>query len=263
MMAGNFLNLLKQDNYHLASSQHIAQNQSGSVQTQITSATTILAFKYRDGLLIAGDRRATAGNVVMHDRADKVIDIDRYSVMAIAGVPATAFEMARVLAHSFKYYRRSQLQELSLEGKVRALSRLLKENVPAAVQGIGTVVPIFAAYDPTTEKSHIYFYDMLGAEFEVVDFTTTGSGSPGIRAVLHYHNRWNNTPVSSLSKEDAVVFALRLLETAAEYDAATGGVKKNAQVFPTIKTIDAEGVREIDLQTLKSLYHEKVEPTHV
>ena len=83
-----------------------------------------------------GDRQATAGNMVMYDRTDKVLEIDRHSVMAIAGVPATAYEMVRVLEHSFKYYRRTQLQELSFEGS-RAVSKLLKENVPAALAGTG------------------------------------------------------------------------------------------------------------------------------
>jgi len=97
-----------------------------------TRATTILAFKFNGGVLVAGDRRATAGNLVVYDRADKVLEIDRYSLMAIAGVPATAWEMARMLEHSFQFYRRSQLQELSMEGKVRALSRLLRENLGLA-----------------------------------------------------------------------------------------------------------------------------------
>ncbi|MFQ5589062.1 MAG: proteasome subunit alpha, partial [Nitrospiria bacterium] len=206
----------------------------------------------------AGDRRATAGTTVMYDRADKVIDIDRHAVMAIAGVPATAFEIARVLEHSFKYYRRSQLQELSLEGKVRALSRLLKENIPMAMQGIGAVAPIFAAYDSKVGEGRIYFYDMLGAEFEGVEFATSGSGAPGIRGVLHYENKWRDVPVSSLPEEAAVVLSLRLLETAAEFDAATGGVKQGANVFPIVRTIEAEGIREVPNDRLNTLYEEHV-----
>jgi proteasome beta subunit len=101
----------------------------GHLPVAETQATTVLAFKFSDGVLIAGDRRATAGNVVMYDRADKVLEIDRHSVMAIAGSPATAWEMARVLEHSFQFYRRSQLQEMSVEGKVRALSKLLRDNL--------------------------------------------------------------------------------------------------------------------------------------
>ena len=107
-----------------------------------TQATTILAFKFADGVLVAGDRRATAGNIVVYDRADKVLEIDRHSVMAIAGVPATAWEMARVLEHSFQYYRRTQLQEMSVGGKVRALSKLLRDNFGLVMQGVGVVVPL-------------------------------------------------------------------------------------------------------------------------
>src|SRR5512138_1075854 len=133
-MQGDFYQLLKEQGYQL----------SAPVATvagvEIPTATTILAFKYRAGVLVAGDRRATTGNMVMYDRTDKVLEIDRHSVMAIAGVEATAYEMARVLEHSFKYYRRTQLQELSFDGKLRAVSKLLKDNVPAAMAGTGAVV---------------------------------------------------------------------------------------------------------------------------
>jgi len=170
-MQGDFYQLLKEEGYVFGVSG------KAGVGQELTTATTILAFKYREGVLVAGDRRATAGNMVMYDRTDKVLEIDRYSVMAIAGVPATAYEMARILEHSFKYYRRTQLQELSFEGKLRALSKLLKENVPAALAGTGAVAPIFAGYDAGQEAVKIYFYDILGAEFEGVEYAVSGSGS--------------------------------------------------------------------------------------
>src|SRR5437764_2367076 len=155
-----------------------------------TESTTILAFKFSDGVLVAGDRRATAGNVVVYEHADKVLEIDRHSLMAIAGVPATAWEMARVLEHSFQFYRRSQLQEMSTDGKVRALSKLLRDNIGFVMQGIGVVVPIFASYDLAADKAKLYFYDAMGAQFEVADFAATGSGSAAVRAILYYENTW-------------------------------------------------------------------------
>jgi proteasome beta subunit len=261
MAAGDFLDLLKRQGYAISTPS--VPGSPLSPGSFAESATTILAFKYRDGVLVAGDRRATAGTTVMYDRADKVIDIDRHSVMAIAGVPATAFEIARVLEHTFKYYRRSQLQELSLEGKVRALSRLLKENIPMALQGIGAVAPIFAAYDPDKGEGRIYFYDVLGAEFEGVEFATSGSGSPGIRGVLHFTNRWNGRPLASYPEEEAVILALRLLETAAEFDAATGGAKQEANVFPIVKTVTLEGVQEVRSERLGELYRSRVGAIHV
>ena len=123
-MEGDFLQLLKERGYQFSAPASASEAQ-GVGTAEITKGTTILAMKYRDGVLVAGDRRATAGNMVMYDRTDKVLEIDRHSVMAIAGVPATAYEMVRILEHSFKYYRRTQLQELSFEGKLRAVAKIL------------------------------------------------------------------------------------------------------------------------------------------
>src|SRR4029077_572141 len=168
---------------------------------------------------------ATAGNTVVYDRADKVLEIDRHSIMAIAGVPATAWAMARVLEHSFQFFRRTQLQEMSVDGKVRALSKLLRDNFGFAVHGIGMVVPIFATYDSgTSPAARLYFYDAMGAQFEVTDYAATGSGSPAVRGILHYENRWGKKALLELREEDAVTVALRALDTAAESDTATGGV---------------------------------------
>ena len=178
--------------------------------------------------------------------------------MAIAGVPATAFEMARILEHSFKYYRRSQLQDLSFEGKLRALTKLLKENAPAALAGTGTVAPIFAGYDQDHACGKIFFYDILGAEFEGVDYAVSGSGSPTIRGILHYLYRWGSHPPYDLPEEDATVLVLRLLVSAAEFDSATGGVNSQANLYPIIKRITSQGVESIGVERLKSLFEAKV-----
>jgi len=251
-MQSDFYQLLREQGYIFGLPGQAARGQ------ELTMATTILAFKYRDGVLVAGDRRATAGNMVMYDRTDKVLEIDRHSVMAIAGVPATAYEMARILEHSFKYYRRTQLQELSFEGKLRALSKLLKDNVPAALAGTGAVAPIFAGYDFEQEAAKIYFYDILGAEFEGVDYAVSGSGSPTIRGIMHYLNTWGEQPLSVIPEEQATVQALRLLTSAAEFDSATGGVNRDAGLYPVIKFITASGVRTMPDAQLKPLFESKV-----
>jgi proteasome beta subunit len=219
-----------------------------------TQATTILAFRYADGVLVAGDRRATAGHTIMYDRADKVLEIDRHSLMAIAGVPATAWEMARVLEHSFHYFRRTQLAEMSLEGKVRALSKLLRDNLGFVLQGVGVVVPIFATYDHAAQTPRMYFYDPMGAQFEAADFAATGSGSPAVRAVLHYENTYAKRALRKLKANDAVVLALRALDTAAESDAATGGVDRRARVFPVVKMITADGIETLPEARLARMY---------
>src|SRR4029078_11580635 len=126
------------------------------------------------------------------DRVDKVIEIDAHSMLAIAGVPATAFEMARVMQTSFEYYRRSQLHPLSLPAKVRALARLLRENLPMTMQGVGVVVPLFAGLDQSVSPAEPqgFFYDPLGAPFEAVGYAASGSGSGTIRSVLSYEENY-------------------------------------------------------------------------
>ncbi len=222
-----------------------------------THATTILAFKFKGGVLVAGDRRATAGNTVVYDRADKVLEIDRHSLMAIAGVPATAWEMARVLEHSFQFFRRTQLQEMSVDGKVRALSKLLRDNFGFVMQGVGIVVPIFATYDPAS-GARLYFYDAMGAQFEVTDYAATGSGSPAVRGILYYENHWGRKPLLKLSEDEAVTVALRALDTAAESDTATGGVDRDAKIFPVIKIVSADGIRTMPDRQIATLFKRSV-----
>lgn len=253
---GDFFELLKERGYRFG----MIGTPSGDQQpawgrtSDITQATTILAIKYEGGVLVAGDRRATAGNMVMYDRTDKVLELDRHCVMAIAGVPATAFEMVRILEHSFKYYRRSQLQEMSFEGKLRAVAKLLKDNVAAALAGTGAVSPIFAGYDLDEGAAKIFFYDILGAEFEGAEYAVSGSGSPTIRGILHYLNQWSGRPLAGLPEEDATVLVLRLLTSAAEFDSATGGVNREADLYPAVKRITSAGVESIPAARLKSLF---------
>ncbi len=255
---GDFLRVLREQGYAVDDLRPPFDGKDLSGHPDLTTGTTVFAMKYADGVLVAGDRRATAGNVVMYDRTDKVLELDRFSVLAIAGVPATAFEMARILEHSFKYYRRSQLQDLSFEGKLRALSTLLKNNAPAALAGTGTVAPIFAGYDPLEECGKIFFYDILGAEFEAVEYAVSGSGSSTIRGILFYMNRWGRGPVAGLDEEEALTFVLRLMTSAAEFDSATGGVDAHAQLYPIVKRISVDGVKTIPAERLKTLFSEKV-----
>ena len=223
---------------------------------QQTNATTILAFKFQGGVLVAGDRRATAGHTVVYDRADKVLEIDRHSLMAIAGVPATAWEMARVLEHSFQFFRRTQLQEMSVDGKVRALSKLLRDNFGFVMQGVGIVVPIFATYDAGSDDpaARLYFYDAMGAQFEVTDYAATGSGSPAVRGVLYYENSWGKKPLAKLNEDEAVTLALRALDTAAESDTATGGVDRSGRIFPLIKIVSADGIVTLPDKQIAALF---------
>ena len=240
-MAGDFLSLLAAQKL---SPWRGEVSPSAPVQTQ---ATTVFAFHFAEGVLMAGDRRATAGNLIVTDRVDKVIEIDANSLLAIAGVPATAFEMARILQTSFEYYRRSQLQSLSLPAKVRALARLLRENLPMTMQGVGIVAPLFASLDQSVSpaKPQIYFYDPLGAQFQSVSYVASGSGSGTIRSVLSYQEQYGSPRPSQMNLCEAVKFALRLLMVASEFDSATGGVNPATETYATIRLLRSTGVEAV------------------
>jgi proteasome beta subunit len=251
-IAGDFLSLLAERKLLPGDG---APARGAPVETQ---ATTVFAFHYAAGVLMAGDRRATAGNVIVTDRVEKIIEVDSASLLAVAGVPATAFEMARVLQTSFEYYRRSQLQPLSLPARVRALARLLRDNLPMTLQGVGVVVPLFAGVDHgvSPPRARIYFYDPLGAQFQAAGFAASGSGAGTIRSVLSFEERHGRAKPSEMNLREAVRFALALLITASEFDAATGGVNPDAETFATIKVLKPSGVETVTDQQQKEFLHD-------
>ncbi|MFQ5443533.1 MAG: proteasome subunit alpha [Nitrospinales bacterium] len=250
---GDFLNVLERSGYRW---QKMWENIPPVDRSTVPQGTTVLAFHFKGGVIVAGDRRATAGNAIMYERCDKVIPIDDYSLMAIAGVPATAFEMARILSHNFEYYRRSQLQPMSVEGKIRALSKLLKDNVGMAIQGIGAVSPILAVYDVQHKRAEIYFYDLMGAQFQIQTHTATGSGSPMIRGILEYENLWGGKSLAERDRKQAIVLAIRLLQTASLFDSATGQARPEENIFPIISCITEQGSRFIPDDEMTVLYQE-------
>jgi proteasome beta subunit len=166
--------------------------------------------------------------------------------------------MARVLQTSFEYYRRSQLQPLSLPARVRALARLLRENLPMTMQGIGIVVPLFAGVDHAVNppEPRIYFYDPLGAQFQAVGYAASGSGSGTIRSILSFQERYGQPRPSQMGLREAVRFASRLLETASEFDSATGGINPATETYATIKALKASGVETVSDAQQKEFLHD-------
>lgn len=206
-----------------------------------THGTTVLALKYDGGILNLGDRRATASNYVMYDRADKLIALDDHTLVAISGSFARSIEIVRYLKHSFKYYARTQLQDLSLEGKLQEVSRALAGNLPMTMDGVGIFVPLISAYDVDKKKFGIYFYDAMGARFESGEFGAAGSGSERIRGVFDYITRtkglFEHRPL-----DEVLVDGLTMLDIAAQLDAATGGFDR---IPPSVEVVEVDGVRVI------------------
>jgi len=211
--------------------------------------TTVIAVKFDRGVLNIADRRATAGNVIFYEEAEKILKLDDETLIAIAGSYATAFEAVRFLQHSFKYYARSQLQEMSLEGKLSEVSRVLSRALPGALQGIGGFLPIVSAFDKEKNEGRIFFYDVMGARFESREFGAAGSGAERIRGAFEYIVRTKG-PFRKMKLEEALRETLLLLEIAASLDTATGGIR---QYLPLAKTVTAEGVSNVPEEILRSI----------
>jgi proteasome beta subunit len=214
--------------------------------------TTVIAMRYDGGVLTLADRRATAGNLIMYDQAEKVIALDDHTVVAISGAFARSVEICRYLKHSFKYYRRTVLHEMSLEGKLTEISRALAGNAPMAAQGIGVFLPIVSAFDRKDGKFGVYFFDGAGARFQNGSYACAGSGSERIRGVFEYIARvkghCETRPLSEVLAD-----GLQMLDIAADLDSATGGFNK---ILPVTRVLDSEGNREIppaDLQKAVNL----------
>lgn len=203
--------------------------------------TTVIALRFDQGVLTLADRRATAGNLIMYDQADKVFALDDHTVVAISGAFARSVEICRFLKHSFKYYRRSVLNEMSLEGKLTEISRALAGNAPMAAQGIGVFLPIVAAYDPKSETFGVYFFDGAGARFQNGSYACAGSGSERIRGVFEYIARTDGH-FETRSLESVLHDGLEMLDIAADLDSATGGFSK---ILPVSRILDRNGNHEV------------------
>lgn len=200
--------------------------------------TTVIAVRFDQGVIVLGDRRATMGNLIMFEQAEKIEVLDDQTVVAISGAYARAIEVCRYLKHAFKYYERLNLFEISTEGKLMEISRALANNLPMAMQG-GVFLPIAAAYDPRAKSFGVYFFDTAGARFLGSDYAAAGSGSERIRGVFEYLARTKG-PWSQRPYEEALLDALTLLELAAEMDSATSGARAKS---PSAAILTSEGVR--------------------
>lgn len=200
--------------------------------------TTILALKYRDGVLMAGDRQATEGFQVAHRRIEKIYKADDYSAIAIAGAAGPSLEMARLFQTELEHYEKVEGEGLSLEGKANKLAQMVRLNLPAALQGL-IVIPIFAGYDLRRGEGRIFKYDITGGRYEELDHYATGSGGKDARNALK--RLWR----PDLQREEAVRAAVEALLDAAEEDVGTGGPDLIKGIFPSLKTIGRQGYEEI------------------
>jgi proteasome beta subunit len=204
----------------------------------VPTGTTVLALRYADGVIIAGDRQATEGYQVAHRRIEKVYKTDEHSAVAIAGAAGPAIEMARLFQTELEHYEKVEGDGLSLEGKANKLGQMIRMNLPMAMQGL-VVVPIFAGYDLRRAEGRIFKYDVTGGRYEETDYAATGSGGKDARSTLKKLYR------AGSAREEAIRWAAEALVDAAEEDVGTGGPDFVHGIFPTVKVITRSGFEEV------------------
>lgn len=219
---------------------------------ELPHGTTIVAIIYDGGVILAGDRRATAGNVIAQKDIEKVFRADEYSGIAIAGTAGIGIEVAQLFQVELEHYEKTQGRILSLEGKANRLSNMIRGNLALAMQGL-VVVPLFAGYDLDREVGRIYSYDPTGARYEEHQFHSIGSGSPYARGALKKLYR------SGMSADDAVLACVQALYDAADDDSATGGPDLTRQIFPLVAVIDDEGYRRLPDEQVGALAREVID----
>ncbi len=210
----------------------------GASTHEITHGTTCVAVRYQDGVIMAGDRRATAGNLISHRSIEKVFSADRHSAVAIAGAAGPAVEMVRLFQLQLEHYEKVEGSPLSLEGKANQLGQMLRSNLPAAMSGLA-VVPIFAGFDLGRETGRLFEYDITGGRYEESDYAATGSGSLHAETVIKVGYR------QAMTADEAISLLAESLFQAADADSATGGADRLRNIFPIFATISAEGFERV------------------
>ncbi len=205
----------------------------------VPHATTCVALKYEGGVVMAGDRRATSGNIISNRSMEKVVQADRHSAVAIAGAAGPAMEMVKMFQLQLEHYEKVEGSSLSLEGKANQLSAMVRGNLPAAMQGM-VVVPIFAGYDVRREVGRLWDFDATGGRYEERNHVSTGSGSVHASTVIKVGFR------DGLSRDEAIQLACRSLWEAADADSATGGPDVLRGIYPVVAAIDADGWERVD-----------------
>jgi proteasome beta subunit len=209
-----------------------------AVTTEVPHGTTIVAMTFPGGVVMAGDRRATMGNIIAQRDIEKVFPADEFSVVGIAGTAGIAVELVRLFQVELEHYEKIEGTTLSLDGKANRLSTMIRGNLGMALQGLA-VVPLFAGYDEETGEGRIFSYDVTGGRYEEHSFHSVGSGSFFARSSLKKLYR------DDVTEEQSLRLVVEALYDAADDDSATGGPDLTRRIYPVVAVITSAGYRRI------------------
>jgi proteasome beta subunit len=210
----------------------------GSAADLAPHGTTIVAATFPGGVVMAGDRRATMGNIIAQRDIEKVFPSDEYSCVGIAGTAGIAVEMVRLFQTELEHYEKIEGTTLSTDGKANRLAALIRSNLGMAMQGLA-VVPLFAGYDLLADQGRIFSYDVTGGRYEETAFHSVGSGSLFARGSLKKIYRHD------LDANGCVMAVVQALYDAADDDSATGGPDVTRRIFPVVGVITSDGYQRM------------------
>jgi proteasome beta subunit len=213
--------------------------------------TTIAALTFAGGVVMAGDRRATLGNIIANRDMEKVFAADEYSAVGIAGTAGIAIELVKLFQVELEHYEKIEGTLLSLEGKANRLASMIRANLGMAMQGL-SVVPLFAGYDLDRSQGRIFSYDVTGGCYEEKDHHSVGSGSLFARGAIR--KLWR----PGLSTDEGVSVAVEALYDAADDDSATGGPDLGRGIWPTVAVVDQDGVRFLPDDVLQGVVEQVI-----
>jgi len=200
--------------------------------------TTIVAATFPGGVVVAGDRRATMGNIIAQRDIEKVFAADEFSIIGIAGAAGLAVELVGLFQVELEHYEKIEGAPLSLVGKANRLATMIRLNLGLAMQGL-VVVPLFAGWDELTEEGRIFSYDATGGRYEEHAYFSVGSGSVFARGSLKKLYR------PDFNADEAALAVIQALYDAADDDSATGGPDMQRKIFPVVLAATADGVRKL------------------
>jgi proteasome beta subunit len=218
---------------------------------ELTHGTTIVSLSYDGGIVMAGDRRATMGNLIANRDLDKVFAADAYSAVGIAGTAGLAIEIVKLFQVELEHYEKIEGTLLSLDGKANRLATMIRANLPMAMQGLA-VVPMFAGFDLTTLLGRIFSYDVSGGCYQEHDHHSVGSGSLFARGAMK--KLWR----PGMDAAAAIRVAVEALYDAADDDSATGGPDLSRRIWPTLAVVDVEGLQFLEDETLAAVVEQVV-----
>jgi proteasome beta subunit len=197
-----------------------------------------VAADFADGVIMAGDRRSTAGSMIAQRDIEKVFRSDDFSCVGISGVAGVGLELVRLFQLELEHYEKLEGRTLSLEGKANRLAAFVRGNLSGAMQGL-VVVPLFAGFDEETGSGRIFSYDVAGGRYEERNYHAIGSGSVFARGSL------KKLYTGGMAENDAVTVCMHALYDAADDDSATGGPDLTRRIYPVVAVVTEDGFRRL------------------